>query len=285
MLDGTGGRERRAWHLAAAALGFDDEAADALDDAAAEARGRGGDAAAAAALERAARLTADREMRVRRLADAAEAAWSGGSQGKAVALVGDALAEAPDEHLRARLLGLSGRIEFQAGSLERARAQLLEAAAIVEGHDPRGAVMMLGFAEFTLHSLARVDEAVALARRALELARAEPEEIRRRAEYHLGRALVITGRTTEAEPFLRQCVDDLLAPEHPSRLGLQRAAIALAVLDRADEAVPPGSPRRRGSPPDGALARMGFPQQPAHRAAELPSRCERTFACQARRAG
>ena len=237
-LDGAGDRERRAWHLAEAALGFDAAAADALADAASAARGRGGDAAAAAALERAARLTADRGMRVHRLAEAADAAWSGGSQSRAVALVEEALAEGPDDRVRARLLGLSGRVEFQSGSLERARALLLESAALLESHDRREAVMMLGFAEFTLHGLARVDEAITLARRALELSHGQPDEIELRAEYHLGRALVIAGRTSEGEPLLQRSVDRLLAPLEPSRIALQRAAIALAVLDRADEAAP-----------------------------------------------
>ena len=57
--------ERWAWHLAWAALGVDEEAAAALELAAQQALARSSYAAAAAALERAASLTADEELRLR----------------------------------------------------------------------------------------------------------------------------------------------------------------------------------------------------------------------------
>ncbi|MFF0296254.1 ATP-binding protein [Kitasatospora sp. NPDC004614] len=70
--------DRRAWHLAAAATGPDAEVADALAGSAERARSRGGHAAAAAALERAADLTPDPELRCRRLLAAAQSAMFGG---------------------------------------------------------------------------------------------------------------------------------------------------------------------------------------------------------------
>ncbi|GAB2964374.1 AAA family ATPase [Nonomuraea fastidiosa] len=66
--------DRRAWHLAAAATGTDAEVSDALRETADRARRRGGYAAAAAALERAAELSPRRADRARLLAEAAELA-------------------------------------------------------------------------------------------------------------------------------------------------------------------------------------------------------------------
>jgi hypothetical protein len=81
LADALAGRNRndeRAWHLAAAALGPDEEAASALADAARHAHERSGYAPAAAAFEWAARLTPDDGERRRRLHDAAAAAWTAG---------------------------------------------------------------------------------------------------------------------------------------------------------------------------------------------------------------
>ena len=237
-LSGTADQERRAWHLASAALGPDEEAASALVAAAATARGRGGQAAVAEALVRAARLTADDKERHARLASAAQAVWDAGDVTRAAALVQEVLAFEVGPVARARMQGLAGRIEFQAGSLERAHDTLLDAVeSLVEAGEHEEAVTLLGVATLILHNLARVDDAIALSRRATKLAESEPDAIRMRATYHLGRALQIAGRTDEAEPLLDEVVAHLLASPSPSRFSLQRAAIALAVLGRSDRAM------------------------------------------------
>ncbi|MGY1495615.1 helix-turn-helix transcriptional regulator [Streptomyces sp. QTS52] len=74
----AGDPDRRAWHLAAAVSGVDEEAAQGLEDSAGRAQRRGGYAAAAAALERAARLSPDPDARSRRLVRAATMAMYAG---------------------------------------------------------------------------------------------------------------------------------------------------------------------------------------------------------------
>src|SRR6266704_518576 len=66
--------DRRAWHLAAAALRPDAQVAALLEETAAKAQRRGGAAAAALALERSAELSPDRAEQARRLVAAASAA-------------------------------------------------------------------------------------------------------------------------------------------------------------------------------------------------------------------
>jgi DNA-binding CsgD family transcriptional regulator len=238
-LDEPGDAERRAWHLASAAVGPDETAAAALVAAAESARARGGQVAAARALERAARLTGDPGARRSRLAEAAHAAWDAGDAERAAALVDAALAAETDPAKRARLTGLVGRIEFQAGDLERAHRLLLDSAETLAEHgDREQAVTLMGVATLILHTLARVEAAVAHGRRALAIAASASEDVRMRATYHLARSLQIAGRADEAEPLLEAVVAHLLAPAEPSRFALQRSAIALAVLDRADAALP-----------------------------------------------
>ncbi len=71
--------ERRIWHRAMATVGYDEEVAVALERHAVAARRRGAVMVAAAALERAAALTADPQRRGERLVRAADAAYELGA--------------------------------------------------------------------------------------------------------------------------------------------------------------------------------------------------------------
>lgn len=70
--------DRRAWHLAEAAIGPDPEVADLVAAAGERATHRGADLVAAAAFERSAQLTVDAATRTQRMLIAAESAWRAG---------------------------------------------------------------------------------------------------------------------------------------------------------------------------------------------------------------
>jgi DNA-binding CsgD family transcriptional regulator len=112
---------RRAWHLASAAAGHDDHAADELAAAAEQARHVSGYAAVAAAYERAAELTTDPAVRARRFLAAATAASDTGQSGRADRLLcaaeglsRDPLLRAEATYLRARAYGAGHRASLAA---------------------------------------------------------------------------------------------------------------------------------------------------------------------------
>jgi DNA-binding CsgD family transcriptional regulator len=92
--------DRRAWHLAAAALHPDEHVASLLEATATQAQRRGGTAAAALAMERAAELSPDPGDQARRLVAAASAAVSTGQADWVQDLATRALAVTADPELR-----------------------------------------------------------------------------------------------------------------------------------------------------------------------------------------
>jgi DNA-binding CsgD family transcriptional regulator len=138
----TGGADldRRAWHLAASVDEPDETVVAELEQAAERATARGGQEAASAAWERAAELSVQPDARARRLFRAAQAAWRVGRTARAHVLAASALTDEPA--LRADVRGLQAHLEFHGGSLDRAYAMLLDAAADVVPHDPRRALQL-----------------------------------------------------------------------------------------------------------------------------------------------
>src|SRR5690606_27333373 len=104
--------DRRAWHRAHAATRLDEAVAGELERSAGRAQNRGGIAAAAAFLERAAELTPDPGVRGRRALAAAHAKFRAGAPEAAQELLVAAEICPLDELQRARLARLRAEIVF-----------------------------------------------------------------------------------------------------------------------------------------------------------------------------
>ena len=114
--------DRRAWHLAAAAAGPDEQVASELERSAGRAQARGGLAAAAAFLQRAVALTADPARRADRALAAAQASLQAGAFDAALGLLATAEAGPLDELQRARVDLLRGNVAFASGAAHRCSA-------------------------------------------------------------------------------------------------------------------------------------------------------------------
>ena len=128
--------DRRAWHRAQAALGADEDLAAELERSAERANGRGGIAAAAAFLERAAALTPDSARRARRAMAASQAKYLAGSPQAALALLQSAVFAPIDRREIALAERLRGRIALHLSRSDEAAPVLLDAAQRLESLDP-----------------------------------------------------------------------------------------------------------------------------------------------------
>ncbi|WP_371782286.1 helix-turn-helix transcriptional regulator [Streptosporangium subroseum] len=139
----TDAADRRAWHLAAAALGPDEDVARELEEAAERARTRSGHAAMAAAYERAAELTADPVRRSGRLAAAALAASDAGLMGRAAALADSATPEVDDPDVMAALIQVRAHREFELGTPLAAGRIIMDGVSRVAAHSSEWATWLL----------------------------------------------------------------------------------------------------------------------------------------------
>jgi DNA-binding CsgD family transcriptional regulator len=244
----------RAAHLAGAALGPDEEVAAALAAAASTARGRSGYAASAAALEKAARLTPDSELRVERLAQAVEMAWAGGDSVHALRLLDAAEPLATGATQESRLLHLRGRIERSVGLSSKARELLLRAAALVEGEDPLVAAGILRPATVAAFIGGDLPTALGLARRVRALVALDGSAVDANADFVLGWILSMCGHVDQATPSLERTVDSSLAGDRPSCFQLYLAANSLHLLERIPQSLEIAARAARAARKDGPRA-------------------------------
>jgi len=127
--------DRRAWHLAAAAAGPDEGVAAELERSAGRAQARGGMAAAAAFLQRAAELTSEPVRRSERALAAAQASLQSGALEAAAGLLNMAAAGPLDEFQQALVDLLRGQIAFASNADSDAPTFLAKAAKRLEPLD------------------------------------------------------------------------------------------------------------------------------------------------------
>lgn len=214
--------DRRAWHRAHAAVGPDEQVAAALERSADRALARGGRAAAASFLERAAELSPEPGERARRALAAASAHLAAGAPDR----VQELLAVAELGPAEPRQLAEAARLRAMASNLSKpgrsAVQPLLDATAQLRDLDPAGA------RETCLSAVGA----------AMWTGRVEPDSLRRTVEAARGlppgddlagaflRAFVVwsTDGPSAAVPFLRQVLDVFVADGDAGALWLAVAA-------------------------------------------------------------
>ncbi|HET7049063.1 MAG TPA: AAA family ATPase [Solirubrobacteraceae bacterium] len=201
--------DRRAWHLAQATPGLDEDVASELERSADRAQARGGLAAAAAFLECASALTPEPSCRSQRALAAAQAKHQAGAFDAALRLIAIAEAGPLHELQRAQVDLLRGQIAFSLGRGSDAQPLLLRAAKRLEPLDQRLAreTYLDALAAVFAPGMVASDESVLETARA---ARAAPPASQPPHVSDLlldGLALLITEGYAEGTPMLRRAVN------------------------------------------------------------------------------
>jgi DNA-binding CsgD family transcriptional regulator len=160
---------RRAWHLAAAAIGPDETVAESLDLAAGTARSRNAYAAASRAHQRAAELTADPARQVSRTMAAGQAAHLAGDVNTAARLLTQAADLTADPCIRADAQAMRAHATLWAMPPLRHYRQLVAEADAVLPFDPQRAATLLALATGCCFMTSQLDLALETATRAASL--------------------------------------------------------------------------------------------------------------------
>jgi DNA-binding CsgD family transcriptional regulator len=226
--------DRRAWHLAAAAIGPDEGVAAELERSAGRAQARGGIAASAAFLQRAVELTGDPGRRSERAVAAAQASLQAGALDAAAKLLATTAAGPLDELQEARAALLRGQVAFASGAGSDAPALLLKAAKQLEPLDAALARQTYLEAWFAAVYAGRSAGAGDLH----EVSQAARSALPGTGETHPsdllldGLSALVTEGRAQAAPQLRQAVRAFAEDDIPpaERLRGSRVALAAAAL-------------------------------------------------------
>jgi DNA-binding CsgD family transcriptional regulator len=206
--------DRRAWHLAQAAVAPDDTVAAELERSAGRAQARGGFAAAAALLDRAAALSLDRTSKARRSFEAAQLKHLAGAHGEALGMLTTAENAGLDDAQQARADLLRAEIAFTERRGSDAPGLLLRAAARLEVLDARAARDTLLDALVAAHFAGRLAHGTDLHAAAAIARRAPPPEAPPTASDLLmdGLATALTDGYIAAAPLLQRAVRAFRGP-------------------------------------------------------------------------
>ena len=200
--------DRRSWHRAHATLAPDEDVAAELEQSAERARARGGLAAAASFLERAAELTPDRRLRAQRTLAAAERKRLAGITGDARALLATAEQGPLEDRERALVLRLRGLLDWdEAASGAEAASVLLGAAQQLEPLDAALARETYLEAMFIASNAGRLGGGVLAPARAARAAPAAPEPRDTSDLLVDGFAVFFTDGYAAGAPVLKQALE------------------------------------------------------------------------------
>lgn len=201
-------RDRRAWHLALAADGYDEAAASALEQAASRATARSAYAESSYGYATAASLTAEMPKRASLLYAAADMAALGGLSERAEELLTAAESDGGDALLWARIQHLRGQLASRRGDVTTARQFLREAATVACKLEPRLAVIMLAESIAVCFFAGLPDEMRSVAASIAELAaHLEDTQSRFFAMMSEGMALDFSGQGRKGGELIRGAVN------------------------------------------------------------------------------
>ncbi|GAA0228770.1 LuxR family transcriptional regulator [Cryptosporangium japonicum] len=246
--------DRRAWHRAQACIGPDDEVATALRQSASRAQSRGGFAAAAAFLERAAALTTDPDTRVERTLAAAQAGLDAGAVDNAAELLRTVGTDALDPRRHAEVDLLRGQIALARHDADDGPMYMLRAAERLRDVDPHRSreclVDALEMSLFVGRPTGVLEQVLAAARRA---APAPPDLLNALAS-------LAAGGHRAAAPLIRRELENAQNPlwtRRPALASLLAAELWDATAHRAIAEGLVEAGRESGSP---LLLRLGLGQ-------------------------
>jgi DNA-binding CsgD family transcriptional regulator len=229
--------DRRAWHRAAAAIDPDEEVAAELERSAERARSRGGYAATAAFVVRAANLTPDERRRAVRRLHAAQAELAAGAPTVARSLLEKATPSLADPLQLAEAKRLEAWVRFASGESRTVPGMLLEAAkALGPLNVPRARETLLealGAASFAGRNAGEAGES-AIARMAREIPR-PPEVPESAADLLLDGFALLDVDYATGVPLLRRAIQALVGGAIASEQNLRFADLGvLAAAELCD---------------------------------------------------